>query len=396
MSGRLDTGLGCPWELASALAGAASLEQVAVALTAVLARRVRAGAAALLVRTRTGVRIIDAQGPELDWLDWLAEFAGRREGGAVGGRGGDDSRRPRGAGDRLPGTTAGLPELRLCPPDAATLAVPCSSWDLVLALQGVALDFGWLRTNESWLAQVIRAAVERTATEDDEGQALVTLSHEMRTPLTTIKGYASSLLRDDVSWQAAEIADYARLIDEESDTLIQMISEILEASLQRIGPLQVQREPVLLDKLTLACVDQAERRDPLHVYVRSLPASLPPVLGDPSRLRQVLANLLDNAVKYASPGLVVVSAYDAGEEVVVSVADEGPGLRPEHVNRLFERYFRVEQPGGNRVAGTGLGLPLARGIIDRLGGRIWATSEVGKGTTISFSVPKVQDQEGRG
>jgi len=360
-------GLSCPWDLACGLARAASLEQVAVSLTAALARHARARAAALLIRTKAGDRVVHSSGGDASWLRQLA-VAGQP-------------------------TAPGLPEPLLSSPTphSATLYVPWGDLGAMLVLEGESLDHSWLARCWHELAGLVEAAMERVSTPLDDEQAMAILSHEMRTPLTSIKGYASSLLRDDVVWDSETVAEYARLIDEESDILIQMISEILEANAQKTGLLDVQREPVLIDKLARSAILDVERRDSSHVYIRSLPAGLPPALGDPVRLRQVLNNLLDNAIKYSSPGLVVVSANDTGNEIVVSVADEGPGLRPEHVNRLFERYFRVKPASGaRRVAGTGLGLPLAREIIERLGGRIWATSEEGKGTTISFSIPKVR------
>jgi signal transduction histidine kinase len=274
----------------------------------------------------------------------------------------------------------------------AALSASTPDASAVVLLTGPDLNIGWLETNGASLASCVGVAVARVSKEDDNEQAMAVLSHEMRTPLTSIKGYASTLLRDDVHWDEEMVHDCARLIDEETNVLTQMISEVLEANAQRSGLLDVEVEPVLLSPLLQLCVRQTETRDPNHRFVCSLPPETPPVMADPVRLRQVVNNLLDNVVKYASPGLVVVSAQDRSREVVVSVADEGPGLRPEHVNRLFERYFRVKDGGGARISGTGLGLPLSRDIIERLGGRIWATSQLGRGTTISFSIPKVETE----
>jgi signal transduction histidine kinase len=113
------------------------------------------------------------------------------------------------------------------------------------------------------------------------------------------------------------------------------------------------------------------------------------VYADPRRIEQVLRNLLDNAVKYSpAGGLVVARGQATDDEVIVSVADEGVGIAPEHLNRLFEKFFRVKSPLNQQVRGSGLGLPVSRTIVENHGGRIWAESELGKGTTIYFSLPR--------
>ena len=110
--------------------------------------------------------------------------------------------------------------------------------------------------------------------------------------------------------------------------------------------------------------------------------------ADPDRLTQVLRNLLDNAVKYSPQGgLTVVRGEVQAGEAVISVADQGIGIAPEHLNRLFEKYFRVKAGQSRGVAGSGLGLPIARAIVEAHGGRIWAESRVGQGSTFTFTLP---------
>ena len=110
--------------------------------------------------------------------------------------------------------------------------------------------------------------------------------------------------------------------------------------------------------------------------------------ADPQRVTQVLRNLVDNAVKYSPDGgLVVVRGVARPDEVEISVADQGVGIAPEHLNRLFEKFFRVKSGLGRHVVGTGLGLPIARAIVETHGGRIWAESAVGQGTTLFFTIP---------
>ncbi|MCK4451681.1 MAG: PAS domain-containing sensor histidine kinase, partial [Anaerolineae bacterium] len=110
--------------------------------------------------------------------------------------------------------------------------------------------------------------------------------------------------------------------------------------------------------------------------------------ADPHRIEQVLRNLLDNAIKYSlQGGLVVVRGEVREDEVVISVADQGVGIAPEHLNRLFEKFFRIKSALGRHVVGSGLGLPIARTIVESQGGRIWAESQVGQGSTFYFTLP---------
>jgi signal transduction histidine kinase len=122
--------------------------------------------------------------------------------------------------------------------------------------------------------------------------------------------------------------------------------------------------------------------------VIDFPDGFPVVDGDPDRIAQVLRNLLDNAVKYSPDGgLVMLRGEMTENEVVVSVADQGVGISPEHLNRLFEKFFRVDSGLKRHVVGSGLGLPICRTIVEAHGGRIWAESKVGQGSTFYFTLP---------
>ncbi len=224
-----------------------------------------------------------------------------------------------------------------------------------------------------------------------KSELIAALAHDMRTPLTSIKGYASALLLDDVEWDEKTKVDYLRIIDEETSELQVMIQDLLESSIIDAGLLQIEKEPTLIPRLVEGLVKEMTRRTAKHRFVISFGAGFPAVDADPRRVEQVLRNLLDNAVKYSPEGgLVVVRGQAADDEVIVSVADEGVGIAPEHLNRLFEKFFRVKSPLGRQVRGSGLGLPISRTIVESHGGRIWAESELGKGTTIYFSLPRKQ------
>jgi signal transduction histidine kinase len=215
-----------------------------------------------------------------------------------------------------------------------------------------------------------------------------TLSHEMRTPLASIKGYASAMLLDGVEWSKETMQEYLQIIVEESDKLGEITADLLDVSVIDAGRFQIQREPTLLPRLAQEVVDELRRHTDKHRFLVNFPPRFPIVDADAGRMRRVLFNLLDNAVKYsAEGGLVVIRGQAREDEVIVSVSDQGPGIAPEYLNRLFERFFRVKFVSGHHIVGSGLGLPIARNIVEAHGGRIWAESRLGEGTTISFTLP---------
>jgi signal transduction histidine kinase/putative methionine-R-sulfoxide reductase with GAF domain len=240
--------------------------------------------------------------------------------------------------------------------------------------------------------QLLRQTGQTRAAEEAErlkSELIAALAHEMRTPLTSIQGYASALLLEDVEWDEETRARHLQIIDEEARELQAMIRDLLESSIIDAGLMLIEKEPTLIPRVVEGLVKEMTRRTARHRFVISFGPDFPIVDADPRRLEQVMRNLLDNAVKYSPDGgLVVVRGQVAGDEVIVSVADNGMGIAPEHLNRLFEKFFRVKSPLGDQVRGSGLGLPVSRTIVESHGGRIWAESELGKGTTIYFSLPR--------
>lgn len=221
-----------------------------------------------------------------------------------------------------------------------------------------------------------------------KAEVISTLAHEMRTPLTSIKGYATALLMEEAAFSPNIQREFLQIIDEESTVLQNLIHDLLESSIIDAGFLKIEPQPMLLPRLAKSVTDDVARISPKHRFLVDFPRQFPIVEADPDRIGQVLRNLLDNAVKYSPQGGLVVVRGEAGQnEVTISVADQGVGIAPEHLNRLFEKYFRVESGLGRHVVGSGLGLPICHAIVESHGGRIWAESEVGKGTTLYFTIP---------
>lgn len=220
-----------------------------------------------------------------------------------------------------------------------------------------------------------------------KAELLSTLAHEMRTPLTSIKGYSTALLMEEAAFDTETQQGFLEIIDEECDVLQDLIHDLLESSIIDAGLLRLEPQPVRIPRLVREVIDDIAHRTDEYRFLIDFPDDFPIVDADPQRISQVLRNLLDNAVKYSHGGLVVVQGEVKEEEVVISVADQGVGIAPEHLNRLFEKFFRIESGLGRHVVGSGLGLPICHTIVESHGGRIWAESKLGEGSTFYFTLP---------
>jgi signal transduction histidine kinase len=210
----------------------------------------------------------------------------------------------------------------------------------------------------------------------------------MRTPLTSIKGYSTALLMEEASFGPEAQGEFLQIIDEECNILQDLIHDLLESSIIDAGLLRLEPQPIRAPQLAQEVARDMMRRTDRHRILVDFADDFPLVEADPLRVAQVFRNLLDNAVKYSPDGgLIVVRGETGDDEVILSVADQGVGLAPEHVNRLFEIGFRVKSGLIRHVTGSGLGLPICQTIVQSHGGRIWAESELGRGTTLYFTLP---------
>jgi PAS domain S-box-containing protein len=230
-----------------------------------------------------------------------------------------------------------------------------------------------------------------------KSQLLSTVSHELRTPLASIKGFATTLLRDDVDWDDQSRREFLSIIDEESDRLTELISNLLDMSRVEAGALRVEIEPTHLRPLIEETASEFQMMTHTYQFVVKLPSRLPAVMADPRRARQVLRNLVENAVKYTPEGgPVTISARVLSDFVQISVADQGIGIEAEQLENVFDRFYQVDSASTRKVGGSGLGLSICKAIVEAHGGRIWAESKLGTGSTFHFTLPQtglIQDNK---
>src|SRR5512136_1393169 len=167
------------------------------------------------------------------------------------------------------------------------------------------------------------------------------ISHELKTPVALIKGYAGTLRREDARWDAATIRSSATVIEEEADRLTQLIDNLLDASRLQAGGLKLNLGDVSLNRLARQIVDKFRTQTDQHILSADFPADFPVIQGDAARLEQVISNLIGNAIKYSPKGGAIrVTGRVLPEQVSVSVSDEGIGIPPEEQERIFERFYR--------------------------------------------------------
>jgi len=215
------------------------------------------------------------------------------------------------------------------------------------------------------------------------------VSHEFKTPLTAIQGFAETLLSGALDDQANR-KRFVEIIREHAWRLARLTDDMLKLSRIEAGRLELELRPIRVEALVNGCVEttrlKAQTKE-LEIQVR-LPGNLPAVRGDGAQLAEVLQNLLDNAVLYTPPGgKIEVKAQANGRDITFTVADTGIGIPESDLERIFERFYRVDTARSREAGGTGLGLAIARHIVDAHGGRIWVESAVGQGSRFHFSVP---------
>ncbi len=233
-----------------------------------------------------------------------------------------------------------------------------------------------------------RAIVKAQEADKLKSQLLSTVSHELRTPLASIKGYVTTLIDYRDRLQEATQEEFLQIIDSEAERLRELVENLLDMSRIEAGVLRINPEPTrltpiverVLASLQSKLAGRAVSVDPLD--------ALPDVMADPTRIQQVLANLLDNAAKYSPPGSPIHLTLAADDvRVTLGVHDRGPGISPEHVQHIFDRFYRIGDARIRSTGGIGLGLAICRGLVEAHGGRLWLDSQPGQGSAFYFSIP---------
>ncbi len=237
---------------------------------------------------------------------------------------------------------------------------------------------------------VLRDITRSRQLEQMRTEFVANVTHELRTPLTSIRGFAETLLEGALE-EPETAAHFIGIIKRESEHLGALIEDLLDLSRIESGKFKMRREQVRIQDLVTDAVNRLLPKAQHHSVelTAQVPQELAPLTGDSDRLSQVLINLIDNAIKYTpAGGSVSVTVCDDGPVISVAVADTGTGIPKADLPRIFERFYRVDKARTRSTGGTGLGLSIVKHIIDSHKGSIKAESELGKGSSFTFTLPK--------
>lgn len=245
----------------------------------------------------------------------------------------------------------------------------------------------WSET-EQLIFCVGRDNTERKEIESLKDEFISTVNHELRTPLTSLRGFSELLLKREYTVEKQR--QYLKIIYDESKRLNNLIDDFLDIQRMESGKQNYCFEPLNITNLIKETVALFSHNTNQHKLKISAPLFVSLVKGDSDRIRQVLSNLISNAIKYSpNGGEVSISVVEEDTEVSVSVADRGMGIPPEAQEKLFTKFYRVDNASTRKIGGTGLGLAIVKEIIETHGGHIWLESVVGEGSKFFFTLPKV-------
>jgi two-component system sensor histidine kinase KdpD len=228
---------------------------------------------------------------------------------------------------------------------------------------------------------------EILARSDEIKSALLSaVSHDLRTPLASIKASVTTLLQEGITRAAADERDMLSTIDEETDHLTRIVSNLLDLTRIEAGVLQPLKEWNEIEELIDETVQRVRSTLAEHPLTTRIPAGLPPLLFDYVEIAQVLTNLLENAAKYSPPGAPIdIAVCQVSDAVEIAVEDRGRGVPASERDRIFDTFYRIDQQP--EVAGSGIGLSISRGIVEAHGGTIRAEPRAGGGLTVRFTLP---------
>ena len=255
----------------------------------------------------------------------------------------------------------------------------------------VGITYAPLLNQEGLLVNIIATVRDITHfREADELKStfISVISHELKTPVALIKGYVGTLRREDATWDPMIIKDSLEVIEEEADRLTELIDNLLDASRLQAGALSINHSDVDLLELVERIAQRLRTQSTIHNIVVDFPEPFPVILADDDRMSQVISNLISNSIKYSPQGGEIrISAQVLARQVVICVYDQGPGIAPEDLPHVFDRFYRASD-ASRTTKGAGLGLYLARAVIEAHGGRIWVDPKPGDGARVCFSLPR--------
>jgi two-component system sensor histidine kinase KdpD len=244
-------------------------------------------------------------------------------------------------------------------------------------------------------SRLTQAATRARVLEDSDKlktALLSSVSHDLRTPLATIKTAVTGLLRRDLRWDEESLVDQLQAINEETDRLNRIIGNLLSMSRIEAGAVQFQKRPYPLAEVIDAILARLAARLHAHSIRVDIPPELPLVPLDHAAFEQVISNLLDNAVKYSPHGSEIeIAARQVGHLVEISVSDQGRGIPAAVQQAVFGKFYRADPSG--RVPGSGLGLAIVKGFVEAHGGNVWISDRSGKGTSVKFLLPLDENKE---
>lgn len=253
----------------------------------------------------------------------------------------------------------------------------------------IGITYAPLLSDEGSLLNIIATARDITRfrqAEELKSTFISVISHELKTPVALIKGYVSTLRREDVQWDPEIVKDSLAVIEEETDRLTGMIENLLDASRLQSGGLAIKRSDVNIPELAKRLAQRMQVQTSRHKISVEFPSDFPIIAADETRLEQVLSNLVGNSIKYAPGGEIKIRGGVRRENVIVCVIDQGPGIAPEDIPHIFDRFYRAPDMARN-TKGAGLGLYLSRAIVEAHGGRMWVDNVPGEGAHICFTLP---------
>jgi PAS domain S-box-containing protein len=255
----------------------------------------------------------------------------------------------------------------------------------------VGITYAPLVSHEGNLLNIIATVRDITRfreAEELKSTFISVISHELKTPVALIKGYVGTLRREDANWDREIIKDSLAVIEEEADRLTGLIENLLDASRLQAGGLAISPSDVALNVIAERIAKRFQTQSSIHKIIVDFPENFPIVTGDETRLEQVLSNLVSNGIKYSSQGgEIQINGQVRPAQVIVCVSDQGPGVAPEDIPHIFDRFYR-SSIAKRTTKGAGLGLYLARAVIEAHGGRIWVDPRPGNGARICFSIPR--------